>query len=436
MGISQREAELVLEAKRAYWSKVLSEEAIDINFWRGFDVYDIALTSGDWTMSDTLWSSLILSVLYDIPVSDIVPWQLSWEVKPPTEEEFLSGILVRVEPISIAAEFPELQDVSALIRRLLEPEVAEGVDGTRLRKGRYGVSRYDESYYDPPAVRQFLRSTVLAFTKKRYSVVEARHRVATAASVLNISEDVARSIFNRLSMMTAIKSESSAWDYAWWDRSEWSAETVKYVTWDLTESEIECETLFDPLYSTIWDEAVWDQAYWVPAVSPFTFDPELVGPVFDRYRDMVIEQWRRRAVYAPLVAANYQRVEERARLTSPRTETYALPMSQVSRLRSLVRGVVARLEPGAPPAKICLYERAVLELYGSLYGVHRWGDEMQRAMSRDGVREWWLRKWIGEGLSGRVLMALWNTCIDAIDAMGSAKLRDRLNFVRTRVRLR
>ncbi|MEM1870847.1 MAG: hypothetical protein QW517_06995, partial [Thermofilaceae archaeon] len=88
MGISQWEAELVLEAKRAYWSKVLSEEAIDINFWRGFDVYDIALTSGDWTMSDTLWSSLVLSVLYDIPVSDIVPWQLSWEVKPPTEEEF------------------------------------------------------------------------------------------------------------------------------------------------------------------------------------------------------------------------------------------------------------------------------------------------------------------------------------------------------------
>ncbi|MEM2409469.1 MAG: hypothetical protein QXF87_03070 [Thermofilaceae archaeon] len=440
MGASQREAERVLEAKRRYWLKALSEDAIDSNFWRMFNVYDLACFYGDWTLSDTLWSSLIVSLLFDIPLSDVVPWLLNWELELPTTDEFLSGILISIEPIDITIEFPELGDVSLFNDSVLVPEVAEAVNETRLEKGRYGVSRYDESYYDPPAVREFFRSSLLAFTKKGYSVEEARHRVATAAEVLGIREDMARNVFNRLSMFSAIKAAAATWDYAWWDLSEWSVEgssgRLTYVTWDLEEVEVEYETLFDPACGAIWDEALWDFSYWVPDVAPFILDLERMGPAFDRYRDRVVELWRRRIIYTPLVAANYQRLEERTRLTSPRTETYALPMGQVNRLKSIVDHVVAELEPGASPARVCLYERAVLELYGSLYGVHRWGDEMQRAMGRDELREWWLRKWEGDGLSAGTLMALWDRCIDVIDALGSARLRDRLNFMRTRIRRR
>jgi hypothetical protein len=192
----------------------------------------------DWILSDTLFSSLVSMLLFDIPLSDIVPWLLNWSIELPTVDEFLRGVLIKLEPIDITYSFPELTSIFDTVWTVFTDEFAEGVAGTRLVKAIYGQSRYDESYYDPEAVREFLRSTLYAFTKKNVSWSEVRTRVEKAAQQLGVPEDLARTVFDRLSMITSIKETAATWDYAWWDTSSWSPETrsgaVEFVTYDLT----------------------------------------------------------------------------------------------------------------------------------------------------------------------------------------------------------
>jgi len=157
------------------------------------------------------------------------------------------------------------------VDRFSPPEFAEGVAGTRLVKAIYGQSRYDESYYDPEAVREFLRSTLYAFTKKNVSWSEVRTRVEKAAQQLGVPEDLARTVFDRLSMITSIKETAATWDYAWWDKSSWSPETrsgaVEFVTYDLTDRERSSTSSSSTRRrSGVWDYACWDYCFWSPDV--------------------------------------------------------------------------------------------------------------------------------------------------------------------------
>ena len=292
MGLAQREAELVLDSKLKYWEKVLSDEAIDSNLWDLFSFFGGASFWGDWVLSDTLFSSLISALFFDIPLSDVVPWTLAWRVELPTADEFLRGILIKLEPIDILTQFPQLATVSDLINSILTPEAAEAVEGTRLRKGVYGVTAYAESYYDPPAVREFLRSTMYAFTKKDVSWPEARVRIEKYAETLNVDPVIAESVFNRLSMITAVKELAATWDYAWWDETQWAPEgsggVLTFTSWSLAPETVEYEQLWDAQAGGHWDLALWDYAFWTDDVSPYALDPERLLPVFGEMRDFIV----------------------------------------------------------------------------------------------------------------------------------------------------
>jgi hypothetical protein len=437
MGASQLEAEKVAEQKLKYWVKVLSEDAIDANTWRMFDTFDWASFWSDWILSDTLFSTLVSMLLFDIPLSDVVPWLLNWGIELPTTDEFLRGVLIKLESIDITQVFPELASIFDTVWTLFQPEFAENIAGTKLEKAIYGQSRYDESYYDPEAVREFLRSTLYAFTKKDVSWSEARTRVERVAQQLGIPEDLARSVFDRLSMITAVKEKAATWDYAWWDKSDWSLEgsggQVVFVTWDLTEEAVEYEQLFDPQACGVWDYTCWDYSYWTPAEPVYLFDVEKLRAAYDTFRDFVVQGFRNRYLATALAAANYQTAEERRTWSSGRTETYALPMSQRYRIESIVENVVKSKVPDINPFKLRLYKSAALDIYGSLYGVHRWGSEMQRAMSADEMRQYWINKWSADGLDPDVLSAIWDNVKPVIDILGNVHVSARLRFIREKL---
>jgi len=377
-------------------------------------------------------------LLFDIPLSDIVPWLLTWEIELPTPDEFLRGVLIKLEPIDIALQFPELRSIFDTAWSIFVDEVAEGVAGTKLEKGVYGKSRYDRSFYDPEAVREFLRSTMYAFTKKDRSWPEIKLRIQKAAEQLNIPDDIARSVFDRLSAIEAVKEKTATWDYAWWDISNWSPEAesgaVEFVTYDLTAETVEYEQLFDAQAGGIWDYSCWDYCYWTPDVPAYRVDPEKARAVFDTYRDFIVQGFRRRYLATALAVANYQTAEERRTWRSGRTETYAMPMSQRYRIESLVENLVKSKIPDVDPFKLRLYKSAALDIYGSLYGVHRWGDEMQRAMSAEELKRFWLSKSSGDGLDSGVLEAIWENVKPVIDILGSARASARMRFIREKLR--
>ena len=438
MGASQLEAERVAEQKLKYWLKTLSEEAIDANTWRMFDTFDWGSFLGDWVLSDTLFSSLVAMLLFDIPLSDIVPWLLNWTIELPSLDEFLHGVLIKLEPVDISLEFPELASVFDTVWAIFADEVAEGVAGMRLEKAIYGRSRYDESYYDPLAVREFLRSTLFAFTKKGISWPEARLRVEAAAERLGVPEDLARVVFDRLSMISAVKERAATWDYAWWDGSSWALEgsggAVEFVTYDLTVEAVEYEQLFDAQAGGIWDHSCWEYCFWTPDVPAYRFDPEKLKAAFDVYRDALVSGWRKRFTVTALAVANYQRAEERRSWRSGRVETFAVPASHRQRIEALVESVVKGLDPNVDPVRLRLYESAALDVYGSLYGVHKWGTEMHRAMTPEELKGYWLSKWSGDGLDPAVLEKLWETVKPVVDTFGAVRASARMRFLREKLR--
>lgn len=437
MGAAQREAERVAEQKLSYWAKSLSEEALEANTWRTFDTFDWGSFWGDWILSDTLFSSLVAMLLFDIPLSDITPWLLNWEIELPSLDEFLRGVLIKLEPIDISLQFPELTSVFDAAWGIFTDEVAEGVAGTRLAKAIYGQSRYDESYYDPEAVREFLRSTLFAFTKKGKSWTEVKTRIQKAAEQLDVPEDLARVVFDRLSMISNIKVTAATWDYAWWDNSEWPPEThsgaVEFVTYDLTTESVEYEQLFDAQGSGIWDYACWDYCYWTPETPAYRFDEQKLLMAFDTYRDIIVQGFRRRYLATALAVANYQTAQERQSWQSVRTETYAVPTSQRYRIESIVESVVKARIPDVDPYKLQLYKSAALDVYGALYGVHRWGDEMFRVMTPDQLKQYWVDKWSADGLDPDTLSVVWDNVKPVIDILGSARTTARMRFIREKL---
>lgn len=439
MGASQREAEAILEQKRKYWQKVLSEDAIETNIFRMFDVFDQASFWGDWVLSDTLFSSLIGLVFFDLPISDFVPWNLMWEITLPDIDEFLRGVLIKLEPISITDLFPDLSSVFGSLSTFMTPEAAWGIEGTRLKKAYWGVTKYGEGYLDPPAVREFLRSTLYAFLKKDITLEEAKRRVQAAAEQLNLASEIVQDVFNRLSMISAIKEKAATWDFAWWDVTEWAEEGsggyLEFTSWDLTPEKVEYEQMWDVEGGAWWDMSLWDYCFWTDDVSPYAMDWERKIPVIIDIVDTVIFNWRRRIHTTALAAANYQRAEERRySYTSSRTETYAVPTSAKIRVESIVENIVRKMEKQPTAFKLRLYKSAALEMFGKLYGVHRWGAEMEKAMSELDFKEYWLTKWSSEGLDRAVLEVIYQSVRPIIDALGTMRVENRVRFLRERLR--
>jgi len=438
VGASQIEAELVLEQKLKYWLKTLSEDAIDMNTWRAFDTFDWATFWSDWVLSDTLFSSLVSMLLFDIPPSEIVPWTLVWGVELPTPDEFLRGVLIKLEQIDVTEVFPELKTFLDAAWSIFEDWAAEGIAGMRLEKAVYGKSRYDRSYYDPEAVREFLRSTLYAFAKKDRSWPEIRLRVQKAAEQLGIPEDIARMVFDRVSEIEAVKEKAATWDYAWWDVSSWSPEVgggaVEYTTYDLTMDAVEYEQMFDAQAGGVWDRSCWDYCYWAVDEPVYRYDPEKEKAVFDTYRDYIVSAFRHRYMATALAAANYQTAEERARPGGGRVESYALPASQRVRIEALVERIVKGAEPDVDAVRLRLYKSAALEIYGALYSPHRWGAEMQKAMGPEELKRFWVSKWSGDGLNPDTLSKLWDAVKPVIDAFGSARTTARMRFLREKLR--
>jgi len=441
MGIASKEARKVVEQKKKYWLKVLSDGAIDAMFYRMFDIFDYLSFWGDWVISDTLFSSLISLVFFDLAIPEITPWTLTWEVELPSVDEFLAGVLIKLEPIKIELEIPEVREIDATVDYILEPEYSAGVKETRGKKLIVGKTKYGEGYVDPPAVREFFRSTVLAFLKKDYSMKAVRERLESARKTWNIAPEVIEEFWNRLVTLTSIKENALTWDYGWWDRSSWSEEgssgKVPIVNYQGEEVEVEYEHAADAKWGGHWDLSRWDYFCWTAPESPFKVEEVLRDSNVSIIRDLVVSKFRSRITLTPFIIANYQKTEGREKWSkSPRTETYALPMSQRYRLESLVDSVVRQLKPDIDVIRLRLYKSAILDLYGMLFDPHRWGAEAQRASTRDEIRKYWIEKWRGHGLDEFILGKLFDALYDTIVAYGAERARMRLRFLKYRMRIK
>ena len=119
-----------------------------------------------------------------------------------------------------------------------------------------------------------------------------------------------------------------------------------------------------------------------------------------------------------------------------RVESFALPASQRVKIEGIVENVVRQLETDADAYKLRLYKTAALELYGALYSPHKWGNEMQRSMTPEELKRFWVSKWSGDGLNPDTLSKLWDAVKPAVDALGASRTTARMRFLREKLRAR
>jgi len=435
--------EQVRQQKLNYYQNALTDDAIWTNLGITFDIFDFASFLADFTLSDTLFSSLMSYFLFGLDLNEIVPVNLNWELELPTLEEFLQGVLIKLVPVTLQDLVPELSEILTRPSELLTPDAREALESTRLEKCIYGKSTYGNCYVDPAAVREFLRSTVFAFTKKWYDIRSAREMVATAAKTLNISEAVAEDIFNRLSKITAVKYSCLTWDYGWWDVSYWCEEethsepvgVVTYVDYNLQPRGSPYEGLFDAQAGCIWDESFWDLCFW-GGDTPETISPYILGDTrIMQIQDALWANFRNRFTSTAFAVANYQRPEERRYpFINERMEIYAQSRAFAVQIENLTKSLVQSIVPNIDSVTLRMYVDAALELYG-LSSPHKWGLEMQRSMTLEEYRQYWIEKWTRYGLDSNVLQKIWDSLRSIIEGYSDIRVQNRLRFLRNRLRL-
>ena len=424
---SDKAREIVWQ-KLAYAYKTLSQQAIEQNFFTMFDVFDYTSFFGDWVISDTLFSSLITSLLFDIPLSDVVPWSLVWEVELPTPQEFIDGILIKLVPYDITQQFTWLTDVSELIKSIYISEYASNMLASKLEKGYYGKSRYGRAYYDPYAVTEFLRSTMYAFTKKGATFETARRDVMTAAKNLNIDYEVASDIFRRLSMMTLIKSMCATADYAWVDVSmlceEGSEGHAYYIDLDGSVDWVEY-TNVDDIVSGCWVYvSMVDYCYVAPDEYPFQVVVEKYATEILDAVDAMVRNFRNRITTTSLAVANYQMTEERLKPEeSWRTESFGLSRTIVSSVEDRVEALINSIDPAMPSIKRRMYKVAALKLYSDLSSSNKWGSDMYKAMDLETLENQWVDEWSAKGLDRDVLTKIWGDVWEAVKSAASRRFK-------------
>jgi len=211
---------------------------------------------------------------------------------------------------------------------------------------------------------------------------------------------------------------------------------VTFVNYQGEEVKVEYEHLADAQWGGHWDLSRWDYFYWVAPESPYKPPVGFEEPNISKIRDFVVRNLKSRIHTTPLLVANYQTAEARTSWSkSPRTETYALPLTQRYRLESLVDHMIKQALRDVGVFQLRLYKSAILDLYGMLYSPHRWGEEAIRVSTKDEIKSFWVEKWAGHGLDRGVLERLFDALYGVITAYGAERARARLRFLRYRMRL-
>jgi len=441
MGISSRAVHKIIEQKRKYWYKTLSDEAMWTILAQSYNVFDWLSFYSDWVISDTVWSSLVLSLLLDLSLTDIVPLNLLWDIQLPEPEEYARGVLIKLVPINIREKLkeivPELEPVVESPEQLLEPEYQKNIEESKLKKGIYGTTSYGYSYYDPPAIREFLRSTILAFLKKDNELETSRLKIEQSIKTLKVREELGRMLFNRLTWISAVKEQALTWDYGWWDRTYWGEEgsegKITTINYDLETVKLPYEDMIELQLGGYWDEAYWDYFYWTEEI------PEQIHPYdYEKFIKAVIssiihDNFRSRLSTTALAVANYQTRREREKWTeSERLETYALPVLMRYRIENIVSSILRKYNI-VNPIEARLYKTAILRLFGALGSPHKWGEEMFRAMSDEELKNWWIERWSREGLRRDILEEIFNKLFNRIKTYNRLREKERLRFLRKRL---
>jgi len=390
--------------KQAYHEKTLSVEGEWSMYLRTFQIYDLYLSIADLLIPEFYMGSMALGLLFDFDLTFIEPFNLEFEWRYPTLEEWLKGVGVVIEKI-----MPDWAvSVEDFVSLNIEVKYQEPILETRAEKGYYGKSRVGYFYVDPTAVREFLRNAVTLMSKRHPSYAHRRAAILSAAKALNVPEDLARYVHDRMAFIRDAHVEAFILDYGMLDVSYLCEEEehsppqalIPFTDLDGEVEELDANTLSDVQYGFILDFSQLDVDY---LCEPEDLYRDEAPAVIDGLEEKLRRFRGRLMITAPAIS-NYVRGDEAAdHFKCERTNVWGELQSIRYAVEAEVDAILARAAPNLNDFDRRKYVSAVLQLLGHLGKRHRWGYGVFKAMEEPDLRAWWLEYWGRQGLDINIL---------------------------------
>jgi len=435
------------EQKKLYHAKVLTDDAIYTNLLNAINIEPLFMEYSTLTLPQFNLSALSFTLLFDISPYELAPFSLEFKLELPSLEEFKQGILIKLTPIDITELFDWAKDLESLIKFNFEDIYAGDLLAYRVQKGVYGSTRYDFAYYDPPVVREFIRSTVTKVFQEKGTYQTVKQYIETVAKTQNINTYVAMTLFERLSMVSTAQTETFMLGYSVLGKSKLGKKVARsaeiaYIDYDLKETKMSLYNLANIQYGMILGKTPLGYGFLTPEEDMYKKErytsetgfetrgsPEAIKAV-----GVKLGRLRGRFSATALAIANYSKAEEReSYLYSERADQYmSLQLIRYS-IENMVDSIIRKYE--ASPVKIRMYKSAVLQLISYPAKRHKWGYDAYKAMSDEEFKSWWIERWVQQGLNSSLLNELYEAVRKWMKEYRNLKLQQGLRLKQRRYQL-
>jgi hypothetical protein len=406
--------------KKIYHERTSTSDAQYDILYTLVNEYDYIRYISNIVMSELLFSALVPTLTFSVNLDEVLPLSLDFIWRLPTPEEMANGVNIVFESFIP----PEITALTTFIQMNFKAGITPDIEKSELTKGYFGISYYGYSYYDPVAVREFIRNTIVAMFKKHPTLTDKVAEVEALAKTLNISPEIAKNLFNRVAMVIALHEDCMMMDYGLLDYTLTCREAkhseelgvVSYIDYDNQLQTVEVYNLAQVMWGCILDESVMDYCFLFDDLDPYKDEYKELAPgvkvpgapiIFDVLWDKV-RRFRDRLLLMPLAVANYVRSDEAIDYHKcERTEVWGELMSYRYMIDGLVEQYLSNLGVSVDPFNLNKYKRAVNQLVGHLGKRHRWGYEIYRLLSSDELKSWWVDYWSTQGLNPEILNKLY-----------------------------
>jgi len=428
--------------KQKYHAKVLSSDALFANWLRGMDIEGLLPWYVWLLMPEFTYAGLAFSILFDLDPSEVIPANWDFDVDLPDLDELLQGILAEIKSIDWSEIYEMLKNLETYIQQNVSEEYQADILGSRMKKAVYGVSKFNRSYYDPPAVREALRSTFFKLWSERYTLEQLRRDLDALAKTLNLSPGFVQLVFNKISQVIYAQPSAMILGYGVLGRSRLGkrVENQEQAEMTMITHELELQywrgnTLDHAQMGLVLGVVPLGYGYLLPnktiykkPVLPEKYLP-LTRYVYDRGSKLI-----HKMSWNPFTFGNYNRPDEQQDYRrSERADQYMSLQLIRYQIERIVDPLIRQYETN--PIKIRMYKSAALQLVSLPAKRHRWGYEAFRAMTEQELVEWWKQHWASQGLNSELLEAIYERLKRWLPEWRRIKLQLGRRIKETRYRL-
>lgn len=393
--------------KQKYYEKLLSKDAVGVMYLRMLDVESLFSRYVWLNLSPFDLSQLGIGLLYDLALTEFKPLMLGFQFSMPSIEEMLQGIWANFTDIDWEELYTWMLDLDLTI----EANFEEAFKPKTLKKGKYDISRYERSYYDPVLQQEFITRTIhrLRLNKKIdwawYKTTEL------TGDLLEVSDATDIGVSNRIMLHFSAQTSSfmlglSVLGHSWLTQTEGDLAVIPFRDIRGEEHTVKFRTL-DHL-----------QMGMILGLTPLGFG--LLLPTHSIYKlpegyknppiiSMITDKLGRISKSAPLTTwayGNYNKPEE---MTNFHKSERASQYDAFQHHRRFIQQWVTNMltHEVTSPVLLQQYINAVLQIYAWRAKRHKWGYNLWKDMDEEQFRTWWIQYWENLGLNSSLLTLLY-----------------------------